>query len=240
LIFINATAFRQLERQTARALNRFVTNTDKDDRDAATLGSAVSVNNAHHSVDDARHLVLCGGVAGNAALRSRLAGVAAAYGVELVCPPMHLCADNGVMIAWAGMEHLQAQLHLQATTWTSADTANGGCGGGGGGGGGCGDSVASSFVTAATHRRHVESTLLRRIYDTGDQIEGVDGQYVHFFDEVERSENENGENEKGEHENEKERDVKKEIDGSEEVNGGTPQALAPSYRGGFFPSWRVD
>lgn len=26
------------------------------------------------------------------------------YGLKLVCPPPSLCTDNGVMIAWAGVE----------------------------------------------------------------------------------------------------------------------------------------
>jgi N6-L-threonylcarbamoyladenine synthase len=51
-------------------------------------------------------LVVAGGVAANQAIRARLAAVAAEAGFRFVAPPARLCADNGVMIAWAGAERL--------------------------------------------------------------------------------------------------------------------------------------
>jgi N6-L-threonylcarbamoyladenine synthase len=51
-------------------------------------------------------LVVAGGVAANQALRSALADVAGANGFRLVAPPLRLCSDNAVMIAWAGAERL--------------------------------------------------------------------------------------------------------------------------------------
>lgn len=51
-----------------------------------------------------RQLVVAGGVAANSLLRAELGAVAAAAGLELVCPPPQLCTDNGVMVAWAGLE----------------------------------------------------------------------------------------------------------------------------------------
>jgi len=53
-------------------------------------------------------LVVSGGVARNNALRERLNAVAESAGVRAVYPPARLCTDNGVMIAWAGIERLQA------------------------------------------------------------------------------------------------------------------------------------
>lgn len=53
-------------------------------------------------------LVLTGGVARNALLRREMEGVAAAAGLPLVCPPPNLCTDNGVMVAWAAHERLDA------------------------------------------------------------------------------------------------------------------------------------
>ncbi len=53
-------------------------------------------------------LVVAGGVAANRALREALQAVAAAAGTTLVAPPPALCTDNAAMIAWAGMERLQA------------------------------------------------------------------------------------------------------------------------------------
>ncbi|CAB5369263.1 unnamed protein product [Rhizophagus irregularis] len=32
------------------------------------------------------------------------------YNVPLICPPPHLCTDNGVMIAWAGVERFRIGL----------------------------------------------------------------------------------------------------------------------------------
>ena len=51
-------------------------------------------------------VVVAGGVARNMALRSALQDVCHASGAELVCPPPQLCTDNGVMVAWAGVERL--------------------------------------------------------------------------------------------------------------------------------------
>ena len=53
-----------------------------------------------------RHLVVAGGVAANTALRGALEALAAEADLELVVPPARLCTDNGVMIAWAGIERL--------------------------------------------------------------------------------------------------------------------------------------
>jgi N6-L-threonylcarbamoyladenine synthase len=49
-------------------------------------------------------LVVAGGVAANASIRSALAHCAASHGLDFVAPPMWLCTDNGAMIAWAGAE----------------------------------------------------------------------------------------------------------------------------------------
>jgi N6-L-threonylcarbamoyladenine synthase len=50
--------------------------------------------------------VIAGGVAANAAIRGALYRVAADAGFRLVAPPPRLCADNAVMIAWAGAGRL--------------------------------------------------------------------------------------------------------------------------------------
>ena len=54
----------------------------------------------------ARHLVVAGGVAANRRIQDRLRRLAAAHGTTLVVPPLALCGDNGVMVAWAGIERL--------------------------------------------------------------------------------------------------------------------------------------
>lgn len=52
-------------------------------------------------------LVVAGGVAANQTLRAALRTTADHAGLPLVAPPVPLCTDNGVMIAWAGLERLR-------------------------------------------------------------------------------------------------------------------------------------
>lgn len=54
-----------------------------------------------------RQFILSGGVAGNSALRQEVANLTARKGVELILPPIHMCTDNGAMIAALGYYHLQ-------------------------------------------------------------------------------------------------------------------------------------
>ncbi|KAA0049050.1 putative tRNA N6-adenosine threonylcarbamoyltransferase [Cucumis melo var. makuwa] len=54
-----------------------------------------------------RHLVVSGGVASNKYVRAQLTAVARKKGLQLVCPPPSLCTDNGVMVAWTGLEHFR-------------------------------------------------------------------------------------------------------------------------------------
>ena len=51
-------------------------------------------------------LVVAGGVAANAAIRTALEGLAGSQGLPFVAPPPALCTDNAAMIAWAGVERL--------------------------------------------------------------------------------------------------------------------------------------
>ena len=51
-------------------------------------------------------LVVAGGVAANAYLKERLVNLAKRSDLSLIVPPPKLCTDNGVMIAWAGLERL--------------------------------------------------------------------------------------------------------------------------------------
>ena len=54
--------------------------------------------------------VVAGGVAANAYLRDRLGALAATHGFTLTVPAPELCTDNGVMVAWAGIERLRMGL----------------------------------------------------------------------------------------------------------------------------------
>lgn len=53
-------------------------------------------------------LVASGGVASNMYYRQGLTQVCDMFSCQLICPPPHLCTDNGIMIAWNGMEKLLA------------------------------------------------------------------------------------------------------------------------------------
>ena len=48
--------------------------------------------------------VISGGVAANKPIRTGLEILAKQNKLDFYAPPLHLCGDNGVMIAWAGME----------------------------------------------------------------------------------------------------------------------------------------
>jgi N6-L-threonylcarbamoyladenine synthase len=76
----------------------------------------------------ARTLVVAGGVAANAALRAALARAAADRGFALAAPPLRLCGDNAVMVAWAGIERLRLGLvdpldHAPRPRWPLSELA---------------------------------------------------------------------------------------------------------------------
>jgi N6-L-threonylcarbamoyladenine synthase len=68
---------------------------------ADRLGHALAM------LPEANAVVIAGGVAANLLLRARLSEAAAAAGKLLIAPPLRLCGDNAVMVAWAGIERLR-------------------------------------------------------------------------------------------------------------------------------------
>uniref|UniRef100_A0A8C6DCD0 N(6)-L-threonylcarbamoyladenine synthase n=1 Tax=Moschus moschiferus TaxID=68415 RepID=A0A8C6DCD0_MOSMO len=60
--------------------------------------------------------VVSGGVASNLHIRKALEIVTNATQCTLLCPPPRLCTDNGVMIAWNGIERLRAGLGILHNT----------------------------------------------------------------------------------------------------------------------------
>ncbi len=73
---------------------------------ADRLDNAMEMFKADHP--EGTTLVVAGGVAANEYLRGRLMAEAEIHNMAFVAPPLHLCTDNGAMIAWAGLEHLKA------------------------------------------------------------------------------------------------------------------------------------
>uniref|UniRef100_A0A8C0HY58 N(6)-L-threonylcarbamoyladenine synthase n=1 Tax=Balaenoptera musculus TaxID=9771 RepID=A0A8C0HY58_BALMU len=60
--------------------------------------------------------VVSGGVASNLYIRKALEIVTDATQCTLLCPPPRLCTDNGIMIAWNGVERLRAGLGILHST----------------------------------------------------------------------------------------------------------------------------
>jgi N6-L-threonylcarbamoyladenine synthase len=91
-------------------------------RDAADIAAGfqravaeVMADRAVHALDafasrnpSGRLLVAAGGVAANQAVCAALRRVAASRGFAFAAPPLRLCGDNAVMVAWAGLERLRA------------------------------------------------------------------------------------------------------------------------------------
>ncbi len=55
-----------------------------------------------------KNIVIAGGVAANMYLRGQLEKLGAEYGYKTIAPPIRLCTDNAAMIAWAGIERINA------------------------------------------------------------------------------------------------------------------------------------
>lgn len=71
--------------------------------DRATHAIAM-MREAHPQTD---LMVVAGGVAANQTLRAALQRVCDAHAMRFAAPPLRLCTDNAVMVAWAGLERLR-------------------------------------------------------------------------------------------------------------------------------------
>jgi N6-L-threonylcarbamoyladenine synthase len=95
--------------------------------------AAVLADRATHALaklPGASAVVVAGGVAANAAVRTALGGVATKAGLPLIAPPHRLCTDNAVMIAWAGIVRLRLGLtdpldHAPRPRWPLEELASG-------------------------------------------------------------------------------------------------------------------
>lgn len=55
-------------------------------------------------------IVVAGGVAANSKVRAALTRLAQQYGLPFLAPPPKFCSDNGLMVAWTGLERLKQGL----------------------------------------------------------------------------------------------------------------------------------
>ncbi|EHL99110.1 putative glycoprotease GCP [Acetobacteraceae bacterium AT-5844] len=124
-------SFSGLKTAVAQTIPKLQTEQDRADLAAAFQYVVAAVladraKNALAMMDGPTAMVVAGGVAANKAVRASLADVAAKHGLPLVAPPIRLCTDNAVMIAWAGIERLRAGLsdpldHAPRPRWPLAE-----------------------------------------------------------------------------------------------------------------------
>lgn len=102
--------------QTVLRAGPVLTGGQRADIAASFQGAVVDVlsDRAAHAMDmmrgrfpEANLLVVAGGVAANVSVRAGLGEAAASRGFGLIAPPVRLCSDNAVMVAWAGVERLK-------------------------------------------------------------------------------------------------------------------------------------
>jgi N6-L-threonylcarbamoyladenine synthase len=102
--------------QTVQRLGADLTDRQRADIAASFQRAVVDVlaDRAAHAMKMMRErfpaadlLVIAGGVAANASIRAGLAEAARLHGFRLAAPPIRLCSDNAVMVAWTGIERLR-------------------------------------------------------------------------------------------------------------------------------------
>lgn len=108
-------SFSGLKTAVAQTVPKLETEQDRADLAAAFQRVVAAVladraRNALAMLPGATAMVVAGGVAANQGVRAALSAEAARAGLPLIAPPIRLCTDNAVMIAWAGIERLRAGL----------------------------------------------------------------------------------------------------------------------------------
>ena len=99
-------AVKHLEERTCRAIAWARTSLAEEDEKRAEA--------TEPSARDLKCVVVAGGVAANATVRATLGSIASEAGLPLVLPPPRWCTDNGVMVAWAGVERYRLGLAEEA------------------------------------------------------------------------------------------------------------------------------
>lgn len=108
-------SFSGLKTAVRVAIERLMDLSDQDKKDiCASFQNAVvsqmedrlknAIKEFKAQYPNAKDMVVAGGVAANMSVRGMLQNLADKNGLIFSAPPIGLCTDNGVMIAWAGME----------------------------------------------------------------------------------------------------------------------------------------
>lgn len=100
-------SFSGLKTAVAQAVGKGFAHADIAASFQASVAAVLAdrARHAHAMLPEATALVVAGGVAANQAVRAALAS---ATPLPLLAPPLRLCTDNAVMVAWAGLERLRA------------------------------------------------------------------------------------------------------------------------------------
>jgi len=106
-------AFKHLENKITRALNWYY-NKPLSSKQTKSANLSKQSTPASQPIVEIRPplkgIVVSGGVAQNEKLRSQLESISKQFKLPLYFPPTSLCTDNGVMIAWAGVEMYRNQM----------------------------------------------------------------------------------------------------------------------------------
>lgn len=79
--------------------------------DCLILKLEKAINSFKQAYPQGQDIVVSGGVAANTYLRKRMQILADKKNLKFSAPPIRFCTDNGVMIAWAGLERFQKGLY---------------------------------------------------------------------------------------------------------------------------------
>ncbi|EGC32384.1 hypothetical protein DICPUDRAFT_155627 [Dictyostelium purpureum] len=98
------TAFKHLEHRIYRSLKWYYGIPEKKDKRNKSNNEENSIEMENPQGPPLNGIVVSGGVSKNEELRNRLTKIAEEFNLPIYFPKPSLCTDNGVMIAWAGVE----------------------------------------------------------------------------------------------------------------------------------------
>lgn len=108
---------REIEKLTQAEFSHFTTSQKINDQDKLDICASFQrvvceiilnrLENVLRGDLEVKNLVIAGGVAANRYIFSKLENWASKRELKVIAPPINLCTDNAVMIAWAGIERFK-------------------------------------------------------------------------------------------------------------------------------------